>query len=152
VEDTLKTSPTGKAVQKNRIGRSGRNRRSAHAEHDAGLGEVVGRHLHFDFVPDDESDEAFAHFSGDVGEHLVTAGKFHTEHRSGKHCGNFAFDLDGLFFVVFGLLAFVRAGSATAAAIATAAASTTSSAAAFPAVVAAITTWATGSSGCTRAA
>src|SRR5580704_14068859 len=43
-------------------------------EGDAGLAEVVRGHLHIDLVAHADADEVFAHFSGDMREHLVTVG------------------------------------------------------------------------------
>jgi len=77
--------------------------RSTQSENDAGFGGVVGGHFHFYLIANDESDEAFTHFSGNMGEHLVAAGKGYFEHRAGKHRCDDAIDLNHLIFtaVVF---------------------------------------------------
>lgn len=52
----------------------------AKPEDDAGLGEIIWRHLHFHTVANNEADETFAHFPGNVGEDLMAAGELHAEH------------------------------------------------------------------------
>lgn len=45
------------------------------AEGDAGFGKIVGAHFHFNFIPDAEADEVFAHFPGDMGQDFVAVGE-----------------------------------------------------------------------------
>lgn len=126
-----------------------RPKKSIHPENNARFGQVIGRHFHFDLIPNDQSNETFAHLSGDVGKHLMSAGKFNPEHRTGKHGGDFTFDFDSLFFIILLLLAFVGAGTTTTTTIApTAAASTAAASTPTSATTAAILTARTARTAC----
>ena len=52
---------------------------------DARPVQVVGRHLEVDLVADADADEIFAHFAGNMREHLMAVGQGHPEHRAGQH-------------------------------------------------------------------
>ena len=91
--------------------------RGSEAVDDAGFVGVVGGHFDFDAVTDDEADEAFAHFAGDVGEDFVGVREFDPEHGACEDGGDGAFEFDGGFFVLrFFLIATngVSAGEGTA--------------------------------------
>ena len=69
------------------------------AEGDARLVFIVRRHFHFHAVADDEANEAFAHFAGDVSEHFVFGTlEFDAEHGASQYLSNGAFQLNRLFF------------------------------------------------------
>lgn len=72
---------------------------------DAGLVRVVRGHLDFDAVTDDEADEAFAHFAGNMGEHFVGVREFYPEHGASQNGGDGAFEFDGGFLVFDFILA-----------------------------------------------
>ena len=69
----------------------------AETVNDAALGEVVGRHLHLHAITIGETNEALAHFSGDVCEHGMLVGELDVEHRSREYVRDLAFDFDCLF-------------------------------------------------------
>ena len=99
---------------------------ASEAVHDARLVVIVGRHLKFHGISNDETDETFSHFAGNVSENLVAVFEFDPEHRSGEDGRDVSFDLDGLFLfrsaLVFGAWLFtatVKTASATSAATAT---------------------------------
>lgn len=72
-------------------------------------------HFQPDLIANDETDEPFAHFTGDMSEHFVTVAQFHTEHRSSEHGTDDTIKLDGLILVVraFFAGADLRRGSTT---------------------------------------
>ena len=77
------------------------------------FGRVVGRHFHFHAVADDEADEAFPHFAGDVGEDdLFVDGQLDLEHGAGQHLHDGAVHFDFAFGIDF-----LRWGTAEAAGI-----------------------------------
>lgn len=47
---------------------------------DSCFSKIIRGHLDVDLVPDTDADEVFAHFSGNMSEHLVTIGQGHSEH------------------------------------------------------------------------
>jgi hypothetical protein len=78
-------------MSKNREGES------AEAPDDAGLGEIVRRHLHFHAIADGEPDEALAHLAGNGREHLMLVRQFHPEHRARQHSEDAPFHFNVLF-------------------------------------------------------
>jgi len=61
---------------------------------DARLLRVVGRHFQFHAVADDETDEPFPHFPGNVGQNRVLCAiQLHTEHGPSEHGRDGAFYL-----------------------------------------------------------
>lgn len=72
-------------------------------------------HFQPDLIANDETDEPFAHFAGDMSENFVTVAQFHPEHGSGEHGADNTIKLDGLILVVrtFFAGADLRRGSAT---------------------------------------
>jgi len=65
---------------------------------DAGLAQVVRRHLHVDLVADADADKIFAHLAGNMGQDLMAVGKRDAEHRSGQDLGNGPRQFNGFFF------------------------------------------------------
>src|SRR5205814_4584891 len=64
---------------------------------DARLVEVVGRHLHLDAITDGEPDETFAHFAGDVRQHLMFVVELDAKHGARQHRHYVAFHFNVLF-------------------------------------------------------
>jgi hypothetical protein len=64
---------------------------------DAGLVQVVLRHLDVHLVADGNADEIFAHLAGDVREDLVTVGQFDTKHGARQHLCDGSGQFDVLF-------------------------------------------------------
>lgn len=90
-------------------------------------------HFQPDLIANDETDEPFAHFAGDMSEHFVTVAQFYTEHRSSEHGTDDTIKFNGLILVVraFFAGANLRRGSAaetTATGAATATSRTTATA------------------------
>src|SRR3954466_10649939 len=71
---------------------------SALPEGDSRFAQVVRSDLDVDPVPDADADEVLAHLTRNVGEHLVTVGQCHPEHRSRQDLGHAAFQFNWLFF------------------------------------------------------
>jgi len=67
------------------------------AENDSCLGQIVRRKLHCDFIARHDSDEMFAHLTGNMSEHVALAWKVHTKHRTWQHLGYRPFGHDLLF-------------------------------------------------------
>ena len=65
---------------------------------DARLAQIVGGHLHVDFVADADADEVFPHFAGNMGEDLVAVGQSDTKHRAGQHLADRSLQFNWLFF------------------------------------------------------
>ena len=122
----------------------------AETECDAGFVLVVGGHLHFDAVANDESNEAFAHFTGDVSEDFVPVLELDFEHGAGKNVGDRAFHFDFLLAFRTRLFSGSRAleATTTAAAAASFAAATATGAAFFLNGTAAAATRASAWTGC----
>lgn len=57
-------------------------------------------HFQSDLIANDETDEAFAHFAGDMSEHFVAVAQFHAKHRSREHSTDDTVKLNGLVLVV----------------------------------------------------
>jgi hypothetical protein len=64
------------------------------AIHDPRLIEVIGRHFQLHAIPVGQTDEAFAHLAGNVGEYAMLVAEFNAEHSSGEHGSDFAFGFD----------------------------------------------------------
>ena len=79
--------------------------------HYAGLGGIIGRHLHLNLVPNHQPDETLAHLSGNMRKNLVFTGKLDLEHGSGKNGRDGSLNLKpGIcFFEMFSLGAQARA-------------------------------------------
>src|SRR5688572_29634720 len=73
---------------------------STQAIGDAGLGDVIRRHLHLHLVTHDKTDEALPHLARNVGENLVTTGQLNAELGAGKHRGDRTIDFDRLLLPV----------------------------------------------------
>src|ERR1035441_582419 len=71
--------------------------RSTDAPDDAGLVQVIGRHLHLHAVADGEPHEPFAHFAGNGRQHLMLVVQFDAEHCSGQDRQDAPFNFDVLF-------------------------------------------------------
>ena len=54
-------------------------------EDDPAFGQVVGRHLHLNFVSGGDPDEVLAHFAADMSQNFVSVLKFHTIHGRGEY-------------------------------------------------------------------
>ena len=67
------------------------------AKNDSCLGQIVGRKLHRDFIARHDSNEMFAHLTGDMSEHVALAWKVHAKHRTWQHLGYRPFGHDLLF-------------------------------------------------------
>jgi len=68
---------------------------------DAGLGEVVLRHLHFHAIAGGQADEALAHLARDMGQDDVLAVvQLDAKHRAGKDRDDPAFNFDDVCCVV----------------------------------------------------
>ncbi len=72
----------------------------AHPPDDAGLVQIVRRHLELDAITDRKTNPTFAHLAGDRGEHEMFVGQFDTKHRAWQHSVNAAFNFNGFFFHV----------------------------------------------------
>src|SRR5438270_9351594 len=68
------------------------------AENDAGLGQIVRRKLHRDFVTRDDANEMLPHLAGDMSEDVALTGEIDSEHRPRQNLGHRAFHHD-LFFL-----------------------------------------------------
>jgi hypothetical protein len=93
-----------------RLDSNGSAGRASEAIDDARFVGVVGRHFDFDAVTDDEADEAFAHFAGDVGEDFVRVGKFDAEHGAGENGGYGTLEFDGGFLIDLDILVVAPTG------------------------------------------
>src|SRR5436190_1910269 len=67
------------------------------AEVDAALVEVVGRHLHGDFVAGQDADAVFLHAPRGVGDHHVPVVELYAAARIGQHLVDDAFEFQHLF-------------------------------------------------------
>ena len=65
---------------------------------DAGLRQVVWRHLHFDAVADGEAHPTLAHLAADRRQHEVFVIQLDAEHGSREHSLDSAFYFDWFFF------------------------------------------------------
>jgi hypothetical protein len=65
--------------------------------HNTCFGDIVRGHLHFDTVPDCQTDKAFSHLSRDMGQDEMFVGKLHTKHSSREDRGDFTFNDDRAF-------------------------------------------------------
>ncbi len=72
--------------------------------HYAGLGGIIGRHLHLNLVPNHQPDETLAHLSGNMRKNLVFTGKLDLEHGSGKNGRDGSLNLNSLVFPICPLL------------------------------------------------
>ena len=74
------------------------------AEHDATLGQVVGREFQRDVVTRNDADVVLAHLAAGVGDQLVTVFQRDAESRVGKHFGHSSAHFNQFFFghVFFG--------------------------------------------------
>lgn len=85
-------------------------------------------HFQPDLIADDETDEPFAHFSGDMSQHFVTVAQFHAKHGAREYGADDTVKFDGFILVVgafFTRADLGRGGTAKAAATGTAATATT---------------------------
>ena len=62
------------------------------------LGQIVGRHLHVDLVPDANADEVLPHLARDMSQDFVPVGQSHTEHRARQYLGYGAGQFNWFFF------------------------------------------------------
>src|SRR5207245_703205 len=67
-------------------------------KNDPGLGQIVRRKLHRNFVPGHDPDEMLPHFAGNVCEHIALAAEIDPEHRPRQNLGHGPFRHD-LFFL-----------------------------------------------------
>ena len=67
-------------------------------ESASGLAQIVGGHFHIDPVTDTDPNEILAHFTRDVGEHLVSVWQGHTKHRTRQNLRHSAVQLNWFFF------------------------------------------------------
>ncbi len=65
---------------------------------DPRFGQIVGRHLDFDFVANADADEILSHLARNVSQHLVTVGQRHPEHRAGQNLRYRSGQFNGFFF------------------------------------------------------
>lgn len=56
----------------------------ANPENNTCFGRVIGRHLHFDLVTDNQTDETLTHFTRNMGEDFMAARKGYLEHGASK--------------------------------------------------------------------
>ena len=75
-----------------------RRGRFGFAEDYAGLRQIVGRNLHTDTIPGNNSDEVFSHLAGDMSEHDVPVGQFQPEHRARQDIDHNSLSNNRLFF------------------------------------------------------
>jgi hypothetical protein len=67
------------------------------AVYNSGLIEVVGGHLNLNAVTHRETDEAFSHFTGDVGQDNVFIVEFDAEQGARQHRVDAALEFDRFF-------------------------------------------------------
>ena len=65
---------------------------------DPRFGQIVGRHLDFDFVANADADEILSHLARNVSQHFVTVGQRHPEHRAGQNLRYRSGQFNGFFF------------------------------------------------------
>ena len=75
-----------------------RNMNSGMPKGDARFAKVVRGDFNVDAVADADANEVLAHLARNMCEYLVTIGKRHAEHCSGKHLGHRAFQFNRFFF------------------------------------------------------
>jgi hypothetical protein len=68
------------------------------AENYPSLRQIVGRDLDAHTIPRDDSDEIFAHFTGDMREHNVPIRQFQPEHCARQDIDHNSFSNNRLFF------------------------------------------------------
>ena len=64
---------------------------------DAGFVDIVGGHLQFNAVANGQANKTFAHFSGNMREHVMFVRERNAKHGAGKDGGNYSFNLDRFF-------------------------------------------------------